>query len=613
MWGRLKGYDAFLAALGVAALVDLALPILTTIALISIIGIPIAFLLMALPTVAAVLILGRLLQLAIRLPGLVPGLTSVVAVILLLAAGAAYYNKDLADRATTLLADDKQRLQPLKLATLGLIDDRLGWRQKNVTGCGDLCLRLLLNAVARKVVIFARTKDRTSLLPDKPGSAFWLEQRSECPAVVFRSDHENLPGEERSAPESSEVMALRLATGTCLVEGTATLDEVDTLAAAGSIASGSTSCAAGFDAGANTVSANRIALFQRGSAGLSETLRHTRVLWLPHPWILAPAIVDCRGLEMRGGFFRLSEVRNTDGKYFRDATLIELLTGKLNLQLAMSNHMPGTATDPVQIIAAALDSPGPIAIPVRTVIEDFFHALRDRKPLPEEKALAQRALADPRVPPPRATWALVQAMAKDGTEANARLAATLFDRLGKTPADQKEDHPTYLGWHVSYLDNGIRWLPDEAILPHKADLEALARDPAKRRRAQNSLDRLILFRRDVMETVLFLIEDAVRIYTARDRNTDSDMWYTPFRAGMRILCKLGPDAASAIPQVATWLQSGEQPLGHHNTGLIASTLLSMGAPDDLVIQVIGGLTTDSDKNNFAIWKRRVERGKPDCE
>jgi hypothetical protein len=605
---KFRSYDAALALLGLAALADMALPALTVVALISIIGIPVAVLLMALPTVAFVVIPARLLQKALKREGKVAAALSIAATLLVLAGAAAFFNSRLSQRAAALAAGDLDAMVPLKLDTLGLVDGQSRWGNDRKTACGDLCLRLLLNGVANKVVVFPIPETPESLTPDGAGRAFWLEQRPACPAPVFQDGHELLAGEDRNTPAAATIMALKLATGTCLAEGVATVADVDTLAAAGEVAKGTSDCAAGFAATADTVRGYRLAVHQRGPQGLAETYRRTSLLWMRHPWIVAPSIVGCYGLEMRAAFFRVPDRLNADAKYFEAPRLSDLLAGKFGLPLALT----ATTADAAGIIGRALEAPGTLSEPVRRVIEDYFEALRPPPPPgAEAKALALRVLDDPRVPPPRATYALTMAMARDGAEANARLADSLFRKLAATPPEAKEDHPTYLGWLVQYLDNAINMLPDDAVRLHRADIEALARDPDKRYRAVATLKKLALFGADAVPELVALIEESLALRPVETDYSTEDRWREPLRAGLAALCRIGPDANRAVPRLVALSQDGTRHLGMSNLAL-AEVLLAIGADEETAKRAAGDFKSENDRNNLRIVVNRARRGQADC-
>jgi hypothetical protein len=605
---KVRSYDAILALLGVAALVDMALPALTVVALISIIGIPIAVLLMALPTVALVLIVARLLQKTAKREGKLAAVLSIAATLLLLAGVAAYCNGQLNERAEALVAGDVDTLSPLRLDTLGLVDGQSRWGHDKQTACGDLCLRLLLNGAAKRVVVFPYPETPETLMPEAAGRAFWLEQRPACPTPVFQDSHEMLSGEDHNAPTAAAIMALKLATGTCLAEGVATLNGVETLAAVGDVAKGASDCAAGFAATADTVRGYRLAVYQAGPQGLTETYRRTSVLWMRHPWIVSPSIVGCYGLEMRAAFFRVTDRLNADARYFEAPQLSNLLAGKLGLPLALTAN----TADAASIISRALDTSGPLPEPLHRVIEDYFEALRPPPPSSAEaKALALRILDDPRVPPPRATYALTMAMAKDVVEANARLADSLFRKIAATPPQAKEDHPTYLGWLVQYVDNAISVLPDDAVKPHRADIEALVRDPDKRFRAPATLRKLALFGADAVPELMSLIEESLALRPAETDHATEDRWREPMRAGLAALCRIGPDANSAVPRLVALSQDGTRKFGMSDLAF-AEVLLSIGADEETARRAAGGFTSETDQNNFRIIAKRVGRGKADC-
>jgi hypothetical protein len=605
---KLRSYDGALVLLGLTAVLALAFPFLTVVSLISIIGIPIAFVLMILPALAFVLIPARFVQRLSGFRGVLAVVGSIAAVLLVLAFGAIHFNGRLDTRVDAFAADDMDALSAPRHDTLAIAEERSRWQDRKQSACSELCMRLLLNGEVRRVVIFPWPEYPETLPPDVSGRGFWLERRSACPDVDLPDDRlGRAVVDEADAKSAAEQLRLKIVGGTCLLERAVSLSEIDTLLTAGRLSSGGTPFSAGLWPDADTVSADRVAVFQRDGTELKETYRRTALRWYSHGWILAPTIVGGYGLEMGPAFFRTLKRRNIDEEHYDGPDLASFLQDRLGLTLAIKAALPA---DGMAVIADALDQPGAIDRPKRKVIEDFFDGI-DRQGLTESgKSLALRILSDPRIPAPRATYKLVMAMRADDAAANTGLARVLFERLAATPADQKEDHPTYLGWPAAYLANGIALLPKEAILAQQNELEDLARDVAKRRRAENALYRLSEFGVRAVPTSLYLLEDAARLRQGKTDSSDRDLWRSPYRAGLISLCRMGADGSSAIVRLTSLLRSDLKPLVDRD--LVVETLISVGASEPMTAEVVGGFKDEVDRRRFGWIVNRAKSGKADC-
>ncbi len=626
--------------LGAATLVVLLFPSIVVVAMISIVGIPLGLAMAAAPTfflLALGATAGRKLA---KRETLAPALVGATAMLALLAAGASGFNTMLHRTADALTAGDHDDLaRPLRAKTLAIVRRRPhGW-PKGATRCDANCQRLLLSGEVERV-LYAEPPREGKAGPDAStgGSpaptwtaatevlSFRFESREACPTVVLADAGDaSLIEKGRSAAEE---MRLAVASGRCLVEEAAKLGDADFLLEVSTPHRGLREMEAGLSPWADTVHAERLALFENAPSGFVERYRWTGVETLEHPWILVPTVVGGSELRMVAAFSRSPVRRNPRpfaqqwhlepdlGLFLRDEARLGLLV--------TATAEPGT--DRLAIVTAALDREGPLRPVDQRVIEDLFEELASfqyarTKAVDAAEAerresirrVALRAILDLRVIPPRRTMALVQATAEAGGADTAALASALFGRLSTTDPALREDHPSYLGWPLDYVALAVSALPPKAVLPHRDALERLAADPDARVRGSRALVQFSVFGADAAPTLLRLVDEAGRVKSsAPPKDRDRDRWERPLRAALSAMCLAGPRAPGFPDALLERLRDGTFPWTPGLSGLLVSTFVQAGA-DPEPLRVF--LSADASPEARRSFDRMVTsaRSDPRCE
>jgi len=586
-----RTFDIALVVLGVASLICLS-PIgsvIAVVAAISIIGLPLALLLGAIPSIFLFLFLARLIHLALCAIGLRFWPASAALALGLLVLIPYLENGRLAAEAGALNAGDMTSLGALPaISTLAYVQQGAGNRENR---CGDFCQRALLNGVVNQIVIVASNNPNETPAGDLSGKLYRLDPLANCPAFDLKEgDSIDIPGEKRVPGDKSpaDLLRLKAAQGICLTTRDATLAEADGVLVTGRIKKGLSPYAAGLSLSADTVSAERLALFVRHDGKLVERYRATGVTYYPMLPILLPSYVGGYGLELAPGFLRGTEYLGDAERFRPSPSLGRFLADKMHFDLALRDAEATRATQ--EVVAAALDRNGPIDRANIKVMEDFFGTLARRKDARRADAeLALRVLADRRIPVPRGASAPVRKFARNDPALARSFAAVLFGRLFEVDPGEKEDDPDYLGYPLGYLANAIADLPDAAITPHRADLERLAHDRAARVPAYVALRRLSVFGADAVPTLVFLIDDAGQ---AKDRTTNA--WQHPYLAGIQGLCGVGSAGSDAVPLLYERLEDGRIVRYGAYWDLTINTLVSLGAnPDEMWTYM------QSDEKNYA--------------
>lgn len=608
--GRLSSTDArwlrrWTIRLGVVAAIVLVAPALTVVAMISVVGIPLALAMMAAPTLFCVVALAYALQKLHGRDGPAAVAASMAGALVLMAGLAGFANSRLDRSAEEYLEGDLDTLErPLRAKSIGLVDlDALRW-SKGETRCDELCQRLLLSGAAGHVLVADLAHGNKSWSGDTPAFAYRIEPRASCPPVHLASRRSGLP---LDGADSRAAMNLAVASGRCLVEANATLADSDAVIATGRVHRGASESGAGLSLLADTVTATRATVHVRESGSFVERYRWTGVSVMRHPVIPVPTLVGGHELNMWPGFLR-QEIEHNERAFAKHGIdSLRFARDELGLDVAVA------AASPAAVIASGLDAAGPLQPALQPIIEDFFESLDERKPIDEAtRRLAFRALADPRVTAPRETWALVRACEKSGDAVNAELAGILFDRIMTTDPGLRENHPTYLGWPVQYLASAIRLLPSKSVLPHRRDLEAIARDPARRRRALPALEKLPELGAGAVPTLLFLVDEgtALRNASKSAKSRDPEDWQGVFRSGLVGLCRLGSEASAALEPMTKRLRDGALPEAGSSRPLLLATMVRLGADPDLLRSELAG---DKPAENLANFDRDLARARSDSE
>jgi hypothetical protein len=594
--------------LGLASAIVLGVPALTVIAMISIIGLPLAIAMMLTPTVFLVCLgasCGTLVapQAHPRSAWAGAGLSLV-----LLAGLAAHANSRLEASVADFLGGDHDELtRPLDARTLAIVHTETPRWPRGKTRCDALCQRLLVGGTVKRVLVLELERGSSEWTGATRARSYRLERRSKCPPIDLAEGYGRSRIDARTPPETQ--MRLAVAAGRCLIEEEATLADADVVVTGGRIHRGHNQLGAGLSVYADTVRAYRVAVAVRKAGEFVETYRWTGADVDLHPPILVPSLVGGAELRMKAGFLRRSSHRNPREFWVQSPDLGLFLRDEAGF--AITARQQAAAPDRAAILEAALDRQGPLSSAEQSIVRDLFEELRDSGN-ERLRAIALRALADSRVVAPRNTWALVRATAGAGEAANAELADVLLRRLAETDPDQREDDASYLGYPVDYLADAIAQLPESAVRAHRDDLERLAHDPERRARGYTALYQLAAFADEATPTMLFLLDEAWKIRSAdRPRGASQDDWQHPYLGGLIALCRSAPRTPGIVEPLATRLREGRLLTNGSYGELLLTTLIQAGAdPAELRPLLVKDETPEA-RERFDLSVERA-RSRPRC-
>lgn len=569
----------WLVATGLAAAITLLVPSIVIVIAITFIGIPIAIALMLAPLVFIVSLGGWLAGRSLKL-GRVGYFLGAGATLLVLAVPPLLINEGLERRATALAADDLDTLgKPLRADVIAVRSDRPTYHGRGQSACDGLCMRLLLNGIATRVLLVEQTLD-VPLNTATGATSFRLEKRTSCPAVELASGNDEI--KDAGGPRSHqrkfahELMQIEIAKGNCLIEETVPLGTADVVISRGTLHRGRSRLDAGLNPLADTLHAYRLSVHVRGDGGFREAYRRTSVITYPLAPVLAPTAEGGAELRAYAVFARYASRLNVDTPYESEPDWSRFLTKTLGLRLALKD---GAATQDTRRLLEEVVSrdsePGTAEIQLG---HDFLAGVsRSQKLAAQDVALARKLLTDTRFSIPSSAWAAIRYAREPGETFYDVVAMSMFRRLADMAeaADGKSD--LRLKEEARNISAVLRELPAATILNHRRDLEWLARQEQLRVWSYQALVRLHEFGADAAPTLLWLIDESMRV-----RDAHGSDWNNAYLAGLMGLCRMGAAGHAMIKPLFERLDSGVMVKHASYWDLTIETLVGMGAdPDEM--------------------------------
>jgi hypothetical protein len=576
----LRGYNLFLVLLAIGAVLSMALQGLLLLFMISIVGIPLAIAMAALPALALVLILARLVQRLVldrvlpRMAGRVTGGVAVALVLAVLVAIAALDRRGQAEAIAELTAGGRDVLVlPLPKGVVAI-------RSRDPdTACNDLCRRLLVTGSAATVLL-QRLEDPTLPVdPASPAVSYRLEQRASCPEPALGRDGEFVlaiedeaasPG---TAPASSLVLRGRIAQGICLIDAAARLGEAEVVITRARLSEMPQADSAGFLSGTALITADRLSVHLREGSGFTEAYRWTGGLFSKMWPVAVPVPTFGYGFNTGIGFGRWEAVFNTENRFYEAPDWPGFLTGTLGLPLSLQGL--GMA-DTRAAIRAVLDRPGQIGESDQSLIRGYLEGVRTGRfygglggakptPDPDDRALYLRLLQEPRVP---LSYATVSALLPPEELAEAELAALAEAAFARLIGDGP-----WVAEQAQAAGDLLAQLPAAALAPYRDALFRLTEDRQQRWPSMRLLTRLADFGDEGAERLVFLIGDA-----RREAWDDTGYgWQHPYLAGLIGLCRMGPAAAAQRGAVDALVEAGTVAVPESSYGrLTVNMLVALG-------------------------------------
>lgn len=568
----------WLAVLGIAAAITLLAPSTISIAMITIIGIPIGLFLLAAPFLFLLVLLAGLISGRIG-GGWMGRIAGTVGALAILAVPPFFANRVLDQRAKVLVAQDIDEGGKPQGKIIGVRSDRFRGKGKGILNCDGFCQRALLNGVAERVLVIEQDLN-LAIDPTAMADSFRLERGAACPPVKLPQGHDpvEIRGERQDwqGKRVDELTQLEIAKGNCLIAETLPLGTADYVLTVGKAHQGKNVIGAGLSLFADTVNADRISMHEKRGGGFAETYRKTFVVTYRLAPFYAPTAEGGSELRMYPALARMRETINISERYYEKPDWTAFVTGRLGLDLALRRD--NAREDTRTVLNDALLRTGEEEAVPQQVGTDFFESIqRGGKIDAADYAIARQLLEDERFPVPGAAVTAISYAKEVPAGYFDAIGSAMFKRLRAMAA--RDDGTKYPAWReeASHIGNVIRHLPASAIADHRDDLEWLAKQDRLRVRAWQALIRFGEFGAEGAARLIWLIDDSNRF-----RAKHGDDWQHPQLAGLIGLCEMGPAGATAIQPLFDRLDRGEVANWASYHRLVVHGLVRMGArPDDI--------------------------------
>jgi hypothetical protein len=550
---------------------------LAIIALISIIGIPIYFLLAAIPPLFVLFLLA--LGFALVLERL--GTRSILAAFALAAATLvslpALVNRITEHNIARLIAGDRTGpIEPWRGGTLAIFV-----RPSHTDECGDFCQRALSSGAVKRFIVARSAQTWPEADLAARGASYRLERRDQCDAAKLRDGLREIPVLP-NAPPAAPVLRLEIARGNCLLAATAPVSEADGVLMYSPLREGG-SYGGEMNPFVVPQSGTRLTFFAKGASGLAEVWRQTSVRYSTLYPVLVLGFIHRYGLELDAGFWREPKTAGVAGT----APDIDGLL-KQTLGMRLDPPMPDIGAERDKALADALQRPGSFGVVNQTLVEDMFEALDKGRDAPAPEAI-QRALAllkEPRVAVPQHLSNLVRVAFRAGDGSRDAVTAAIFGRLdaevNATPAERTDVEPRER--NLRHLAYAVQAIPDRDFARHWARLRVVTEkmETAAAFEAEIRRGRLV---GDAAARDLLALIDLQQ--TARATISRQDTRRRVLYAALSGLCGMGHDAAALLPDLELRLRNGvivsQYP---KDWSAMANTLAALGGDPTLLREVV---------------------------
>jgi hypothetical protein len=521
--------------------------------MLSFVGIPFAFILMAVPTVYLFVFISSLI--GILFGGRIWWHYAVGAIsAMVVLTGIPYVANSYLERQVRLLANrDVNTLSSGKIGRLAIILP--GQPSSSEPICGGLCQRVLLNSNVKELIVAQTSWPNPEDLEIR-GILFQRYHADRCQVERFEAGGMDYSpaGENRRLGEKSpaDLLALQMANGNCLRRSYESVSTADVVIVQEGYGFRSFDPQAGWDIWGWNISHAALIALQRREGELTVTYRHTVIHSNPLFPILAPTIT---GIAFNGfgknsiGFLRHEKVAGADSKYQRVPGVGEFLVDRLGFDLSL--HDAGAEEQTLDLAARALKPDHLGDNGVGTAIRIVFSSVAHNRTASEgEIDLAARLLEDGNIPLPEDTVPATRRIVKERPQHIEAISRGLFARF-----DVLSHVGTKDGRYQLYrCAQAIATLPPSAVRTHFSVVERVAGDPQLREIAGPLLRHLSSFGGRGVPLALALIEDSWRFREPGRPVTNA--WEAAYLPGLTALCRLGPEANSALSKLQALRAAG---------------------------------------------------------
>ncbi|MCB1430360.1 MAG: hypothetical protein KDJ66_14750 [Nitratireductor sp.] len=565
--------------------------------MISVIGIPIALLIAALPGLFVIYFLSRLIYLLFAKPGsAVHGGMALGLALVILAVPPVLVNSWLDKKADALIAQDIDHAtgNP-NVRSLAVVAAR-GY----YTGgqCDELCKRLLLNGQVDEFIMWREAEPFDEAKLPQTGQRYRFVRQASCkaPDGLISGDPLGLAKDDEGMKGRSldDLIVANSAAGNCLVSDTVPFSRADAVLMLGAVTSNRKSARPGLDMLADTVSGIRLTLLVRKDGGFVPVYRKTstsiRKLW----YLVVPGMFDGGGMKLYPSLARRTEYRGGAKRYSSGISLASFVEDRLGLKLAVRNTI--SPLDELNQLDEILATAKELTSAQIALVERFFDNIEYRKPVDESQMeLGSKILSNMAIPVSYPVARMVDNLPKADRSRQQEFADLLFQRLearlDAVPGSTKsQGYNSSQFPQVVQISRAIAALPQGAIAQRHFDgLVRLARNEVLRTHGYSALKRLADFGEQGADQLFWLIEDADRMLARNSRRNRDQSWQHPFLAGLGGLCQMalrGEVPGNGAKRFIALAKAEKVAVFGAYAKMVAGTLLGFGASPQQVREVL---------------------------
>ncbi len=538
----------------------------------SIIGIPIVYLLALIPPLAMLAVLATVFAFPFRRLGWVVVPLAFIPAAATMVVAPTVLNRS-ADHEAQLLsgADVNKEPAPFRGQTLAIFV-----KPKHDLECLDFCQRALVSGAVKTFIVAKSEETWPEIDYSAEGMAYWLERRGACDEVKIRQgviDYPVLLQAESPAP----ALRLLIANGSCLVSHKRPVSDADAILLHAEMVEKRTERHS-LNPLYVPMQALRLSWHVRDGDKIVEKHRQTAVKYAVLRTPLFPGLQPGAELRMHAGLNREERKLGPDRA---DVSLDAFLADRLKINL----WFDPVATKKLRVstIDSAMRQSTDLTQSQQSMIGDVFGELRSDNKNADVATLekAVTLLSDPRVEVPDTLNGLVIAAYKSEPQLREKALAAYFDRLDlallKVPSHEMRARSARL----QRIAAAARSIPDKDFANRWPRFRSVLADPEAVSIFGTQILQANLAGTAAQADMLMLVDVASPL-TGDNQRSNKHLHGNRFLA-MGAICRMGPGAANLLPQLEARIRSGVIPLTQYNEiKLAAHTLRELGGDPELV-------------------------------
>lgn len=532
--------------------------------MISIVGIPIGILLMAIPPLALLLVLAAFFAFPFRRFGWAAVLLA------FLPAGAVMYfapfllNRSADAEAFGLVAGDLDtRPAPFSGRSLAIFV-----KPRHDDDCLDFCQRALISGAVGTFIV-ARPQSWPEPDFSQEGTGYWLEERANCEPRKLRDNTRGYPVAQ-DEPSAAPAMRLLMASGKCLVSAPRKVADAEAALFFREMTEGRYHRDS-LDPFHVPMRATRVSWYARENGVLTEKLRRTAVEYMTLQAPLIPGLTGGAELRMYAGLMRKTQKTGAS----EDSLKLDPLLEALGFDLSIETESIGKTR--IASLEAALASAQAPDAATQALAADVFKALDT---VDGDFGLAMRLLADARFEVPDNLHDYVRAAYKRGGKEGAQAMDAYFGRLETTLFPGSGFADDARTGRLRRLGSAAKNIPDEHFAREWPRLRKVLAEPLAYPGFEDVIRRAHLAGEAAHGDMLGLLDEAAGAEARKPLRKER---YNARYYALYAICRMGQAGRPLIPELERRLADGTIRLGQGSEWeIVGRTLEAIGGDADRI-------------------------------